>query len=187
MEACNILADMRRAQEPQPQLFRREEALLEQVEEQDPASVLVHQARGDAACMRGRYAEQAMHMRRAVANGHSLVAPDGCNHPNRRRTALAAALVRDGELDRELEMLGTVFKAEPDNLHAQPSFGQSLLDCGDLEAAFPELMIALQMPGRSPDPIAEDGCTQLKVPARGRSPRPVRRHGPARAGAGGAG
>ena len=134
-KACVILASIRQGQGPPQQLFAQAEALLKQAEEQDPASVVLHQTRGDAAHMRHQYAEQAKHARRAVANGHGLAAADGSNQQNVRRMALAAALGNSGALDGELEQVRAVLRAEPGHIHARLTLGQSLLDRGEFEAA----------------------------------------------------
>ena len=136
-EATGVLAAIRQGKGNPAQLFQRAEALLAKAEQLDPAMVTLHQARGDAAHMQGRFAEQAKHARRAVANGHGLVASDGCNHQNQRRMALAAALGNAGDLEGEIEQVRAVLAAEPGHVHARLTLGQSLLDRGEFEAAVP--------------------------------------------------
>ena len=136
-EAAGVLAAIRQGKGNPAQLFQRAEALLAKAEQLDPAMVSLHQARGDAAHMQGRFAEQAKHARRAVANGHGLMASDGRNHQNQRRMALAAALGNAGDLEGELEQVRAVLAAEPGHVHARLTLGQSLLDRGEFEAAVP--------------------------------------------------
>ena len=145
-EAAGLLSAIRQGEGPPAQLFQQAEALLAKAEQLDPAQVMLHQARGDAAHMQGRYAEQAKHARRAVANGHGLAGPDGRNYQNQRRMALAAALGNAGDLEGEVEQVRAVLAAEPGHVHARLTLGQSLLDRGEFEAAVPELLMALQLP-----------------------------------------
>ena len=151
-QASHILASIRQGHGPPNVLFAKAEALLNQAEANYPAAVVIHQARGDACHMRGQYAEQATHARRAVANGHGLTASDGRNHQNVRRMALAAALGNAGDRGGELEQLRAVLQAEPGHIHARLTLGQSLLERGQFEQAVPELMMAVQLPAEAKPP-----------------------------------
>ena len=163
-EAAGLLSAIRQGEGPPAQLFQQAEALLAKAEQLDPAQVMLHQARGDAAHMQGRYAEQAKHARRAVANGHGVVASeDGRNYQNQRRMALAAALGNAGDLEGEVEQVRAVLAAEPGHVHARLTLGQSLLDRGEFEAAVPELLMALQLPDAAKPPWASMSPADLAM------------------------
>lgn len=112
-KANGLLTAIRQGQGPPAELFSKVVALLDAVEEYDPACVSLHQVRGDMAHMQQQFAKQVTHARRAVANGHNLRATDGCNHQNVRRMALAGALGNTGDLEGELLVLRRVLQAEP--------------------------------------------------------------------------
>jgi tetratricopeptide (TPR) repeat protein len=150
-KVLDAISDIRTSEAPPPVLFKRAETFLKQAEEQDPAAVLIHEARAQIAYVRRHFVDQALHMRRAIANGHCLVTSDYCNHQNKRRMDLAAALYNARDHDAELEVLRTVLEIGPENLHARLCLGTVLLARGDLAAA-PDLMTALQLPNEAKPP-----------------------------------
>ena len=134
-------------------VFQRVEALLQEAERDAPASVNLHQLRGDMCHMRGDMHGMVTHMRRAVANGHGLRAADGHDHQNKRRVALAGALGNIRDLEGEAEQLRIVLKREPGHLHARLSLGQNLIDRQLIDDAIPELMMAVQLPNSCSPPM----------------------------------
>jgi len=162
-EAFAVLSALREGKGNAAQAFSQAEELFKKADELDPTLALLHQARGDAAHMRGDFVSQAMHARRAVANGHALRGDDGFNHQNTRRMALASALGNAGDLEGELEQVRLVLKSEPGNIHARLTLGQSLIDRGELESAVPELLMALQLPPDAKPPWPSFPTHQLQM------------------------